>query len=46
MALGEVQSLAGKRAEAEASIREALAICEEKGILPLAEQVRSKLAKL
>ena len=44
--LGEVQRRAGKRAEAEASIREALAIDEAKGILPLAEQARSKLAQL
>jgi class 3 adenylate cyclase/tetratricopeptide (TPR) repeat protein len=46
MALGEVQSLAGKRTEAEASIHEALAIYERKGILPLVEQARSKLAQL
>jgi class 3 adenylate cyclase/tetratricopeptide (TPR) repeat protein len=46
MALGEVQRLAGKRVEAEASIRESLAIYEEKGILPLAERARSKLAQL
>lgn len=46
MVLGEVQRLAGKRAEAEASISEALAIYEAKGILPLAEQARSKLAQL
>jgi class 3 adenylate cyclase/tetratricopeptide (TPR) repeat protein len=44
--LGEVQRLAGKRGEARASIREALAIYENKGIVPLAEQARSKLAQL
>jgi class 3 adenylate cyclase/tetratricopeptide (TPR) repeat protein len=44
--LGEVQRLAGKRAEAEASIREALAIYENKGIVPLADQARSRLAQL
>jgi len=46
MTLGEVQRLIGARSEAEVSIREAIAIYEAKGIVPFAEEARSRLARI
>ena len=46
MAQAEVSRLAGAPDEAEASLRRALQICEDRRIIPLAERTRASLASL
>ncbi len=46
MANAEVLRLAGAPGEAQASLREALGICEDRRAVPLAERTRTALASL
>ncbi len=46
MASAEVSRLAGAREEAEASLRQALRICQDRGAIPLATRARAALASL
>jgi class 3 adenylate cyclase/tetratricopeptide (TPR) repeat protein len=46
MTLGQVLLLAGKLAEAEEAVGEALAVFEEKGILPFADRARALLEEI
>ena len=44
MDLAEVLRLAGRRDEADAAVRQALVLYEQKGVLPAAERARALLA--
>jgi class 3 adenylate cyclase/tetratricopeptide (TPR) repeat protein len=44
--LGDVYRLAGRRDDAIGALRQALDVCERKGVVPAVEQIRAKLAEV